>query len=112
MCKFFCFILLLIERYGCDCCTCGGPRGCCHSCFDEGFNRDAWAEEDAQRGEHLKAGGGKNQNKEGENETSPKRDGVAEQPEPVPVMDMHSERTSVAAVRTDTLKTIHGEQKG
>ncbi|KAF8576475.1 hypothetical protein K439DRAFT_659977 [Ramaria rubella] len=39
------------KRYGCGCCicSCGGPRGFCGSCFDTGFNKDAWDEEDAQR---------------------------------------------------------------
>ncbi|CEL59016.1 hypothetical protein RSOLAG1IB_09014 [Rhizoctonia solani AG-1 IB] len=27
---------------------CGGPRGCCHSCFSEGFDEDAWDKKDAE----------------------------------------------------------------
>ncbi|KAF8684991.1 hypothetical protein RHS04_00861 [Rhizoctonia solani] len=26
---------------------CGGPRGCCHSCFSGGFDEDSWDKKDA-----------------------------------------------------------------
>jgi hypothetical protein len=55
---------LFIEAYGSDgCCggCCGGQRGCCHSCFDGGFNKDAWEEDEAKR-----AGKSRDGNKEGD----------------------------------------------
>lgn len=41
--------LIDLERYGCESCRCGGPRGFCHSCFGKGFDEDAWDKEDAQK---------------------------------------------------------------
>ncbi|GJJ14528.1 hypothetical protein Clacol_008793 [Clathrus columnatus] len=36
-------------RYGCDCCSCGGERGFCHSCFDGRFNNDSWDREESEQ---------------------------------------------------------------
>ncbi|CAE6467982.1 unnamed protein product [Rhizoctonia solani] len=27
---------------------CGGPRGCCHSCFSKGFDEDSWDKKDTE----------------------------------------------------------------
>ncbi|KAG8692460.1 hypothetical protein FRC08_009762 [Ceratobasidium sp. 394] len=54
-CGVFCFSILNswcgIKAYGsgngrAGCC--GGPRGCCHSCFSEGFDEDAWDKKDGE----------------------------------------------------------------
>lgn len=44
-----------LERYGCDCCKCGGSRGFCHSCFDAGFNEDSWEKEQQQQAQQRES---------------------------------------------------------
>ncbi|KAF8607258.1 hypothetical protein BDV93DRAFT_520135, partial [Ceratobasidium sp. AG-I] len=41
-------------RGGC----CGGPRGCCHSCFSAGFDEDAWDKKDKESRQRKRASAG------------------------------------------------------
>ncbi|KAF8532054.1 hypothetical protein JB92DRAFT_2846535 [Gautieria morchelliformis] len=80
------------KRYGCNACSCGGPRGCCYSCFEEGFNNDAWDEENGQPA--VKAGQGR------KTDTNGTRGDVAEQP--AAVSAMNPEKPSAPADTTAT----------
>ncbi|KAN0094703.1 hypothetical protein V8E55_002990 [Tylopilus felleus] len=50
----------ILHPFGADarCCCCGGPRGCCGSCFDSSFDRDDFDEqlkkEQAKKGADTK----------------------------------------------------------
>jgi len=48
-----------LERYDWGC-KCGGQRGFCGSCFNRGFDEDAWDREDAQRTAAQMEGGSVN----------------------------------------------------